>query len=109
MASASHELRTPLTLDRTLLQVALRNPRSTAEQWRATGEELLESGMQQERILEALLTLATSEAGIGQREPADLAEVATACTGVGCRRDPGAAGCTSRPGSARRRCSATRT
>jgi signal transduction histidine kinase len=79
VASAAHELRTPLTLDKTLLQVALRNPRSTAERWRATGAELLESGLQQERILEALLTLATSEAGIGQHEPADLAKVATAC------------------------------
>ena len=27
VANASHELRTPLTLDRTLLQLALRNPR----------------------------------------------------------------------------------
>jgi signal transduction histidine kinase len=79
VASAAHELRTPLTLDKTLLQVALRNPRSTAEQWRATGAELLESGLQQERILEALLTLATSEAGIGRYEPADLAKVAAAC------------------------------
>jgi signal transduction histidine kinase len=79
VASAAHELRTPLTLDKTLLQVALRNPRSTAERWRATGAELLESGLQQERILEALLTLATSEAGIGQRDPSDLAKVAMAC------------------------------
>ena len=79
VASAAHELRTPLTLDKTLLQVVLRNPRSTTDQWRATGAELLESGLQQERILEALLTLATSEAGIGQHEPADLAKVATAC------------------------------
>jgi signal transduction histidine kinase len=78
VASAAHELRTPLTLDKTLLQVALRNPRSTAEQWRVTGAELLESSHQQERILEALLTLATSEAGIGRHEPADLAKVAAA-------------------------------
>jgi signal transduction histidine kinase len=79
VASAAHELRTPLTLDKTLLQVALRNPRSTAEQWHATGAELLESGLQQERILEALLTLATSEAGLSRHEPADLAQVTTAC------------------------------
>ena len=77
-ANASHEMRTPLTLDRTLLQVALRNPRTTAEQWRTTGQELLESGIYQERLLEALLTLATSEGGISVREPADLAEAAAA-------------------------------
>ena len=67
VASASHELRTPLTLDRTLLQVTLRNPAATAGQWRVAGQELLESGRQQERILEALLTLATSEAGLSRR------------------------------------------
>jgi signal transduction histidine kinase len=78
LASASHELRTPLTLDRTLLQVALRNPATTTERWRATGYELLESGRQQERLLEALLTLATSEGGISHREPADLSEAAAA-------------------------------
>jgi signal transduction histidine kinase len=90
VASAAHELRTPLTLDKTLLQLALRNPRSTAAQWRATGAELLESGLQQERILEALLTLATSEAGLSRREPADLAKVTTTglasvATEAGCR------------------------
>jgi signal transduction histidine kinase len=79
VASASHELRTPLTLDRTLLQVALRDPGATVEQWRSTGQEVLESGQQQERLLEALLTLATSEAGLARREPVDLAEVAATC------------------------------
>src|ERR1019366_8235186 len=78
VASASHELRTPLTLDRTLLQVALRDTGATVEQWRSTGQEVLESGQQQERLLEALLTLATSEAGLARRELVDLAEVTTA-------------------------------
>ena len=78
VANASHELRTPLTLDRTLLQVALRNPGTASEQWRATGLELLESGRHQERLLEALLTLATSEGGLSNREPADLSEAAAA-------------------------------
>jgi signal transduction histidine kinase len=78
VASASHELRTPLTLDRTLLEVALRDSHATVEQWRLTGQEILESGQQQERLLEALLTLASSEAGLSHREPADLAEVTAA-------------------------------
>jgi signal transduction histidine kinase len=76
VANASHELRTPLTLDHTLLQLALRNPRTNTEQWRTTGQQLLESGQQQQRLLEALLTLATSEGGISHREPADLSEAA---------------------------------
>ena len=78
VANASHELRTPLTLDRTLLQVALRNPGTTTEQWRATGQELLESGIHTEHVLEALLTLASSEGGVSHREPADLSEAAAA-------------------------------
>jgi signal transduction histidine kinase len=78
VANASHELRTPLTLDRTLLQMALRSTTATTEQWRATGQELLESGLHQERILEALLTLASSEAGLDRRERVDLSEVAQA-------------------------------
>ncbi len=78
VANASHELRTPLTLDRTLLQVALRNPGTTIQQWRTTGQELLESGIHQQRLLEALLTLASGEGGISNREPADLSESAAA-------------------------------
>ena len=78
VASASHELRTPLTLNQTLLQVTLRDPRATVEQWRSTGQEVLESGEQQERLLEALLTLASSEAGLNHRRLVDLSEVAAA-------------------------------
>ena len=58
--------------------MALRNPSATIEQWRATGQELLTSGQQQERILEALLTLATGQAGTGRHRPVDLSEVTTA-------------------------------
>jgi signal transduction histidine kinase len=78
VANASHELRTPLTLDRTLLQLALRNPATTTQQWRTTGQELLESGIHTEHILEALLTLASSETGVRSREPADLSQAAAA-------------------------------
>jgi signal transduction histidine kinase len=76
VANAAHELRTPLTVDRTLLQVALANPNAGAEQLRVTCEELLSSGREQERLLEALLTLASSERGLEYREPLDLAAVA---------------------------------
>jgi signal transduction histidine kinase len=76
--NASHELRTPLTLDRTLLEVALRDAGATVGQWRSTGQEVLESGRQQERLLEALLTLASSEAGLTHREPVDLSELTAA-------------------------------
>jgi len=75
VANASHELRTPLTAERTLLQLALANPDASTETLRATCEQVLTLGEQQERLIEALLTLARSERGIGLREPADLAPV----------------------------------
>jgi signal transduction histidine kinase len=76
VANASHELRTPLTLERTLLQVALADPDASAQTLRATCEELLASGREHERLLEALLTLASSERGLERREPIDLATCA---------------------------------
>jgi signal transduction histidine kinase len=75
VASASHELRTPLTLDRALLEVALADPGATAEDLRFACEELLASGEQQERLLEGLLTLASSERGLDRRERFSLAAV----------------------------------
>jgi signal transduction histidine kinase len=72
VANASHELRTPLTLERTLLQVALADPSASAETLRATGQELLGLQTEHERMLEALLTLASSERGLDRREAIDL-------------------------------------
>jgi len=72
VANASHEFRTPLTLERTLLQVALADPNATVQSLRSTCEELLASGREHERLLEALLTLASSERGLDHREPLDL-------------------------------------
>jgi signal transduction histidine kinase len=75
-ANASHELRTPLTRERTLLQVTRADPAATAGTWQAVSRELLASNAEQERLIEALLTLASSEAGPGDREPLDLAAIA---------------------------------
>jgi signal transduction histidine kinase len=82
VANASHELRTPLTADRTLLQVALDNPSTSTREWRSTGQELLASNTEHERLIEALLTLASSEVGLDHREPVDL----SAATDVVLRR-----------------------
>ncbi|MGI8335724.1 sensor histidine kinase [Actinomadura scrupuli] len=76
VANASHELRTPLTAERTLLQVTLADPDATTETLRSACEEMLALGQQQERLIEALLTLATGQRGIERREHFDLAEVA---------------------------------
>ncbi len=75
VAHASHELRTPLTRERALVQVALGDP-TTPDSWRATGEELLASNREQETLIEALLTLASSESGLDEHEPVDLSEIA---------------------------------
>ena len=75
VANASHELRTPLTLDRALLERALRNPQPTQTAWRSTCERLLVSTQQQDRLVEALLTLARSETGVTRHEAFDLAAV----------------------------------
>jgi signal transduction histidine kinase len=76
VANASHELRTPLTVERTLLQVALSDPNASAAELRATCEEVLAAGAEQERLLESLLTLASSERGLDRRERLDLAAIA---------------------------------
>jgi signal transduction histidine kinase len=75
VANAAHELRTPLTVERTLLQVALADPDAGAASFRETCEELLDAGRDHERLLESLLTLATSERGLEQAKPVDLANV----------------------------------
>ena len=76
IANAAHELRTPLAAERTVLQVALRDPEASAASLRAACDEVLRLGQQQEKLIDALLTLAGSERGIAHAEPFDLAEVA---------------------------------
>ena len=75
VANASHELRTPLAGQRTLLQVALADPDASSTELRAACEEALQLGDQQERLIDALLTLATSERGLEEQEVLDLKEI----------------------------------
>jgi len=72
VANASHELRTPLARQRTLVEVALADPQRSAESLQAACERVLAAGEQQERLIEAMLTLARSQRGLDQREPLDL-------------------------------------
>jgi signal transduction histidine kinase len=75
VANASHELRTPLARQRALGQVALADPDATVESLRKAHERILAAGVQQERLIEALLTLTRSHAGIEVRQPFDLARL----------------------------------
>ncbi len=86
VANASHELRTPLTLERALLEVALADPAATAATLRSTCEEVLVTGQEQERLIEALLTLARSQRGLDHRDPFDLAEITTRVLNARCPR-----------------------
>jgi len=89
VASASHELRTPLTLTRTLLQMAITNPRPTLAAYRATCQDLLDANDQQEQLIEALLTLARSQRGLDRREHLDLGSITASVLRT---REPEAAG-----------------
>jgi signal transduction histidine kinase len=76
VANASHELRTPLTAERTMLQLALDDPASSAASLREVCEELLSLQADQERLLNDLLTLAQSEGGADLPERFDLSALA---------------------------------
>ena len=77
VANASHELRTPLARQRTLVEVALAAPEPTVAGLTAACQRVLAAGEQQERLIEALLTLASSQRGLDQWEHVELASVTT--------------------------------
>ncbi|GAA4242797.1 hypothetical protein GCM10022254_77160 [Actinomadura meridiana] len=91
VANASHELRTPLAGLRTLLEVALADPDADTESLRAACEEALSLGGYQERLVQSLLALATSEGGVTRWDPVDLARVVDEV--LGSRRDKVKARC----------------
>jgi signal transduction histidine kinase len=75
VANASHELRTPLAGLRTLLEVTLANPNANADTLRSACQQALALGEHQERLVQALLALATSERGVARWETIDLTQV----------------------------------
>jgi signal transduction histidine kinase len=75
VANASHELRTPLAINRTLIEVALADP-ATGESVRQLGNTLLAVNERHERLIDGLLTLASSEQPIAEAVPVDLAAMA---------------------------------
>ncbi|MEU4539693.1 HAMP domain-containing sensor histidine kinase [Streptosporangium sp. NPDC023825] len=75
VANASHELRTPLAGLRTLLEVALADPDADAGTLRSACQEALALGAHQERLVQALLALATSERGVTRWDTLDLAHI----------------------------------
>ncbi|GCD32972.1 two-component sensor histidine kinase [Streptomyces chrestomyceticus JCM 4735] len=76
VANASHELRTPLTFERSLLEITLADPDASAAELRETCVRVLGSNARQEKLIEALLTLARSQRGLDRRVPVELAALA---------------------------------
>ena len=76
VANASHELRTPVAFQRALIEVALDDPDATVESLRGEYRRALGACERQERLIEALLTLASSEGGLDHEERFDLSGVA---------------------------------
>jgi signal transduction histidine kinase len=69
-------LHTPLARQRTLAEVALDDPDRTVASLEAAFRRVLAAGQQQEKLIEALLTLARSQRGLDRSEPVDLAAIA---------------------------------
>jgi signal transduction histidine kinase len=76
-ANAAHELRTPLTTARTAIDVTLDGQPSRAELLAMAGD-VRGAVAHMQRVLDGLLLLARSQAGLTSREPIDLAAVAAA-------------------------------
>jgi len=75
VANASHELRTPLTINRTLIEVALAGPHAN-EAMRQLGATLLAVNERHERLIDGLLTLASSEQRVAEPTRVDVADIA---------------------------------
>jgi signal transduction histidine kinase len=76
IAFAAHELRGEITLQLALAGAALADPDADTSALRRMGEQVAAACRRQERLLEALLSLARSEYGRLRREPVDLAATA---------------------------------
>jgi signal transduction histidine kinase len=76
-ANAAHELRTPLTTARTAIEVTLDGDPARAELLTMAGD-VRDAVVHVQLVLDGLLLLARSQAGVGTRETVDLADVAAA-------------------------------
>jgi signal transduction histidine kinase len=75
IADASHELRTPLAVMRTEIEVLVENPTATAQNVEAASATLQRQLRRGVELIDSLLTLATSEPELLEREPVDLDEL----------------------------------
>ncbi|TMR08599.1 sensor histidine kinase, partial [Nonomuraea zeae] len=88
-ANAAHELRTPLTTARTAIDVTLDGNPSHTELLTMAGD-VRAAVEHMQRVLNGLLLLARSQAGLTERAPVDLAAVAAAALDAARTRAEGA-------------------
>jgi hypothetical protein len=81
VANASHELRTPLATERVLIDEALAHPSASPEELRDILRQLRATSQDNERLLDALLTLARSEREVTGGEAGDLAGLVQSAVG----------------------------
>jgi signal transduction histidine kinase len=74
-AYIAHELRTPLATQRALLELTLADTFADTASWRDVAGDVLDACLQQERLLEACLTLARSRCGVTRHDRIDLAAI----------------------------------
>jgi signal transduction histidine kinase len=79
--NASHELRTPLAINRTLLEVALADPDTTADTATLINS-LLRTNERSERMIEGLLALASADNALVEAGPVDLGMIAERTTSL---------------------------
>ena len=77
VANASHELRAPLTRLRAISEVALASPDASDASLRAAHERVIASEENLEQLIDGLLTLTRSQAGLERRERVELATLTT--------------------------------
>ncbi|MGE4427397.1 MAG: histidine kinase dimerization/phospho-acceptor domain-containing protein, partial [Solirubrobacteraceae bacterium] len=75
VAHAGHELRTPLTVIRAEAEIALDDPEADVPALRAMGARVIDEVDSMNGLIDALLVLARSQAGLEQRDPVDLVAV----------------------------------
>lgn len=76
LAKTSHDLRTPLAVIRSNVEVALDDPGTTVDDWRATGRLVSRASDQMGRMVEELLAVARLEVGEVLMVDLDLADAA---------------------------------
>ncbi len=87
VANASHELRTPITAIRTGAEVALDTPDATVDDLRAVLRDTVAATEATDRLMSALLALASATDGTRQDAPVELSAVVRALLPRGARID----------------------